>query len=80
MSVSNPRTRISFPRFPTRLAGTECADGTWFYGLHILSGRIKDLPGWPMKTALREIATAYREIFASPPLAELEHLRRNGRS
>ncbi len=27
----------------------ECADGTWFYGLHILSGRIKDLPGWPMK-------------------------------
>jgi sulfite reductase (NADPH) hemoprotein beta-component len=23
-----------------------CADGTWFYGLHILSGRIKDIPGW----------------------------------
>ncbi|HEX8371239.1 MAG TPA: NADPH-dependent assimilatory sulfite reductase hemoprotein subunit [Chthoniobacterales bacterium] len=34
----------------------ECADHTWFYGLHILSGRIRDLPGWPMKTALREIA------------------------
>jgi sulfite reductase (NADPH) hemoprotein beta-component len=36
-----------------------CADGTWFYGLHILSGRIIDLPGWPMKTALRELATVH---------------------
>jgi len=36
-----------------------CADGTWFYGIHILSGRIKDLPGWPMKTALRELATVH---------------------
>lgn len=34
----------------------EGVDGTWFYGLHILSGRIKDVDGWPMKTALREIA------------------------
>jgi sulfite reductase (NADPH) hemoprotein beta-component len=33
------------------------ADGTWFYGLHILSGRIIDREGWPMKTALREVAT-----------------------
>jgi sulfite reductase (NADPH) hemoprotein beta-component len=34
----------------------DCADGTSFYGLHILSGRLKDEAGWPMKTALREIA------------------------
>lgn len=32
------------------------ADGTWFYGLHILSGRIIDRDGWLMKTALREVA------------------------
>jgi sulfite reductase (NADPH) hemoprotein beta-component len=32
------------------------ADGSWFYGLHILSGRIIDRDGWPMKTALREVA------------------------
>lgn len=32
------------------------ADGTWFYGLHILSGRIIDREGWKMKTALREVA------------------------
>jgi sulfite reductase (NADPH) hemoprotein beta-component len=41
----------------------ECADGTWFYGLHILSGRIKDLPGWPMKKALREIAEIHTGDF-----------------
>lgn len=34
------------------------ADGTWFFGLHLLSGRIKDIAGWPMKTALREVAAA----------------------
>jgi sulfite reductase (NADPH) hemoprotein beta-component len=32
------------------------ADGSWFFGLHILSGRIIDRAGWPMKTALREVA------------------------
>ncbi len=32
------------------------ADGSWFYGLHILSGRIIDREGWMMKTALREVA------------------------
>ncbi len=41
----------------------ECADGTWFYGLHILSGRIKDQLGWPMKTALREIAEVHKGDF-----------------
>jgi sulfite reductase (NADPH) hemoprotein beta-component len=41
----------------------ECADGTWFYGLHILSGRIKDVDGWPMKTALREIAEVHQGDF-----------------
>jgi len=38
-------------------------DGTWFYGLHILSGRIKDVPGWKMKTALREIAKVHTGDF-----------------
>ncbi len=41
----------------------QCADGTWFYGLHILSGRIKDVADWPMKTALREIAQMHRGDF-----------------
>lgn len=45
----------------------ENADGTWFYGLHILSGRIKDIPGWPMKTALREIAEVHTGDFRLTP-------------
>jgi sulfite reductase (NADPH) hemoprotein beta-component len=45
----------------------KCADGTWFYGLHILSGRIKDVAGWPMKTALREIAQMHRGDFRLTP-------------
>ena len=45
----------------------ECADGTSFYGLHILSGRIKDVSGWPMKTALREIAEIHEGDFRLTP-------------
>jgi sulfite reductase (NADPH) hemoprotein beta-component len=48
-----------------------CADGTWFYGLHILSGRIKDIPGWPMKTALREIAEIHEGDFRLTPSQNL---------
>lgn len=49
----------------------KCADGTWFFGLHILSGRIKDLPGWPMKTALREIAEIHKGDFRLTPSQNL---------
>ena len=49
----------------------ECADGSWFYGLHILSGRIKDVPGWPMKTALREIAEIHEGDFRLTPSQNL---------
>ena len=49
----------------------ENADGTWFYGLHILSGRIKDVPGWPMKSALREIAEIHEGDFRLTPSQNL---------
>ena len=49
----------------------ECADGTWFYGLHILSGRIKNTEGWPMKTALREIAEIHTGDFRLTPSQNL---------
>ena len=45
----------------------ECIDGTSFYGLHILSGRIRDEKGWPMKTALREIAEIHTGDFRLTP-------------
>jgi sulfite reductase (NADPH) hemoprotein beta-component len=46
-------------------------DGTWFYGLHILSGRIKDVAGWKMKTALREIAKVHTGDFRLTPSQNL---------
>jgi sulfite reductase (NADPH) hemoprotein beta-component len=49
----------------------DCVDGSWFYVLHILSGRIKDLPGWPMKTALREIARVHTGDFRLTPSQNL---------
>ncbi len=49
----------------------DCVDGTSFYGLHILSGRIKDIPGWPMKTALREIAEIHTGDFRLTPSQNL---------
>lgn len=49
----------------------ECVDGNWFYGLHILSGRIVDRDGWPMKTALREIAEVHTGDFRLTPSQNL---------
>jgi sulfite reductase (NADPH) hemoprotein beta-component len=49
----------------------QCVDGTWFYGFHILSGRIKDAEGWPMKTALREIASIHTGDFRLTPSQNL---------
>ena len=62
-----PERAFHFTTIEDPLGWHECADGTWFYGLHILSGRIKDLPGWPMKTALREIAEIHSGDFRLTP-------------
>ncbi|MEO7933790.1 MAG: NADPH-dependent assimilatory sulfite reductase hemoprotein subunit [Chthoniobacterales bacterium] len=56
----------------------ECADHTWFYGLHILSGRIKDIPGWSMKTALREIAELLNGTTADFRLTPSQNLSISG--
>lgn len=42
-------------------------DGTWFLGLHLLSGRIKDAGTWRMKSALREIARIHDGDFRLTP-------------
>ena len=49
----------------------ECANGTWFYGLHILSGRIKDASGYRLKSALREIAGVHAGDFRLTPSQNL---------
>lgn len=66
-----PARRFEFTTIEDPHGWQECADGTWFYGLHILSGRIKDLQGWPMKTALREIAKIHTGDFRLTPSQNL---------
>ena len=70
-SRSRPARPFEFTTIEDPLGWHECADGTWFYGLHILSGRIKDVPGWPMKTALREIAQIHTGDFRLTPSQNL---------
>ncbi|MBS1767784.1 MAG: NADPH-dependent assimilatory sulfite reductase hemoprotein subunit [Acidobacteria bacterium] len=36
------------------------ADGTWALGFHVESGRIADRPGFPLKSALRDIVEDFR--------------------
>ena len=63
--------RFAFTTIEDPCGWQRCADGTWFYGLHLLSGRIKDAPGWPMKTALREIAEIHAGDFRLTPSQNL---------
>ena len=66
-----PVCPFQFTTVSDPLGWRECADGTWFFGLHILSGRIKDVPGYPLKTALREIADVHAGDFRLTPSQNL---------
>ncbi|RHX87883.1 NADPH-dependent assimilatory sulfite reductase hemoprotein subunit [Leptospira stimsonii] len=45
---------------PSYLGWTEREDGTLSLGFHTLAGRIKDFPGKPLKSALKEIIGTYK--------------------
>ncbi|MBE2203298.1 MAG: NADPH-dependent assimilatory sulfite reductase hemoprotein subunit [Chthoniobacterales bacterium] len=62
-----PARPFEFTTISDPVGWQECADGTWFYGLHVLSGRVKDAPGYPIKTALREIAGIHTGDFRLTP-------------
>ena len=66
-----PARPFAFTTIEDPLGWHECADGTAYYGLHILSGRIKDVPGRPLKTALREIAQIHTGDFRLTPSQNL---------
>ena len=53
---------VPLPRLPfhDHLGRHRQADGRWFYGVFIQSGRIVDTPGHALKTALHEIVTRLR--------------------
>ena len=69
--VFGPERPFRFTTISDPVGWHECADGTWFYGLHILSGRIKDVPGYALKTALREIACVHCGDFRLTPSQNL---------
>lgn len=66
-----PARPFEFTTISDPIGWHECADGTWFYGLHILSGRVKDVPGHPLKSALREIAGVHAGDFRLTPSQNL---------
>jgi sulfite reductase (NADPH) hemoprotein beta-component len=66
-----PARPFEFTSISDPLGWHEGTDGNWFYGLQILSGRIKDIPGWAMKTALREIAQVHTGDFRLTPSQNL---------
>ena len=66
-----PARPFEFTTISDPLGWHECANGTWFYGLFILSGRVKDVPGYPLKTALREIAGVHAGDFRLTPSQNL---------
>ncbi|MBL9194470.1 MAG: NADPH-dependent assimilatory sulfite reductase hemoprotein subunit [Opitutaceae bacterium] len=66
-----PPRPFSFTSIQDPFGWQRCADGSWFYGLHILSGRIRDADGWPMKSALREIAGIHEGDFRLTPSQNL---------
>ncbi len=47
------------------------ADGTWYFVLFVLSGRIKDTPAQRLKSALREIAAIHAGDFRMTPSQNL---------
>ena len=40
----------------------KAVDGTWFLGLFVETGRVKDVPGFTMKAALRQVADKFANI------------------
>ena len=69
--VFAPARPFEFTTIADPLGWHECVDGTWFYGLHILSGRVKNTPAAPLKTALREIAEVHSGDFRLTPSQNL---------
>ena len=44
------------------LGWRKAVDGSWFLGLFVTTGRVKDVPGQAMKTALRQVADKFQNI------------------
>ena len=62
-----PARPFQFTRIADDYGWHRGADGLWYFVLFILSGRIKDTPAQPLKSALREIAQIHEGDFRLTP-------------
>ena len=62
-----PARPYAFTEIADRYGWHRGADGSWYFVLFVLSGRLQDTPGQQMKTALREIARIHGGDFRLTP-------------
>jgi sulfite reductase (NADPH) hemoprotein beta-component len=62
-----PARPFQFAKIADEYGWHHGADGSWFFVLFILSGRIKDTPAQRLKSALREIAQVHEGDFRLTP-------------
>jgi sulfite reductase (NADPH) hemoprotein beta-component len=62
-----PARPFQFTRIADDYGWHRAADGSWYFVLFILSGRIKDTPAQRLKSALREIALVHEGDFRLTP-------------
>ena len=56
-----PAKPYQFTTTADLLGWRKAVDGSWFLGLFVETGRIKDAGGYKLKTALRQVAEAFPE-------------------
>jgi sulfite reductase (NADPH) hemoprotein beta-component len=57
-----PNKPHNFTTTADLLGWRKAVDGSWFLGLFVETGRIKDVPGHALKTALRQVADKFQSI------------------
>lgn len=57
-----PARAYTFTTMSDRYGWQQAVDGSWFLGLFVASGRVKDVPGHAQKSALRQVAEQFPGI------------------
>ncbi len=55
-----PLKKVAAFEYRDYLGWQEQGDGKWFLGLSVQNGRVKDVPGYQLKAALKEIVSTYQ--------------------
>jgi len=57
-----PARAYTFTQMSDLYGWHQATDGTWFLGMFVETGRVKDVPGHAQKTALRQVAELFPKI------------------